>query len=128
MQKAGIPTVVWLTPILPFINDNADNINGILNYCKEAKVKGILTFGIGMTLRYGNREYFYDKLTQHFPELKREYIKRYGSSYGIKSPANARLSRLIKDFCAQNKMLYGEQSIFSYINDLPQDITQLTMF
>ena len=72
MHKAGIPTVVWMTPILPFIYDNEENISGILDYCKQAKVTGLLTFGIGMTLRSGNREYFFKKLEEHFPELKKE--------------------------------------------------------
>ena len=51
LRDEGIPTVVWLTPILPFINDTEGNIIGILNYCKEAKVFGIICFGMGVTLR-----------------------------------------------------------------------------
>ncbi len=65
---------------MPFINDTAENIQGILSYCKEANVKGILTFGMGMTLRFKNREYYYKKLDEHFPNLKRESMKKYGSS------------------------------------------------
>ncbi len=128
MQKAGIPTVVWLTPILPFINDTKENIAGILDYCKDAGVKGILTFGIGMTLRYGNREYFYEKLDAHFPGLKSEYMKKYRSSYGLGSPNSAKLSRYIKDFCKDHNMLYGEKEVFSYIWDFPKDNSQLSFF
>ncbi|GAB1402192.1 radical SAM protein [Elusimicrobiota bacterium] len=62
LRDAGIPTVVWLCPILPFINDTKENISKILDYCIEAKVYGILCFGIGLTLREGNREYFYKQL------------------------------------------------------------------
>lgn len=47
LRNAGIPTVVWLCPVLPFINDNEENITGILEYCIEAKVYGIICFGIG---------------------------------------------------------------------------------
>ena len=50
-KEAGIPTVVWLTPILPFINDTEENIREILEYCVEAGVKGIICFGMGVTLR-----------------------------------------------------------------------------
>ncbi len=128
MQKANIPTIVWLTPILPFINDNEENILGILSYCKDAGVKGILTFGVGMTLRYGNREYYYKKLDEHFPELKREYMKKFGSSYGIKSPNNQKLTRIIKNFCKENNMLYGEKEIFSYIQHYPDFKEQLSLF
>ncbi len=47
LRDAGIPTVVWLTPILPFINDTEENIAGILDMCIEAKVYGIICFGMG---------------------------------------------------------------------------------
>lgn len=58
MRDVGIPTVVWLTPILPIINDTEENISGILDICMEAKVYGIICFNMGLTLRDGNREYF----------------------------------------------------------------------
>ena len=69
LRDNGIPTVVWLSPILPFINDTKENIEGILQYCIDAKVYGILCFGMGLTLRSGNREYFYAQLDRHFPGL-----------------------------------------------------------
>ncbi len=128
LQKAGIPTIVWLSPILPFINDTQENIAGLLDYCKDAGVKGVLTFGIGMTLRYGNREYFYEKLDTHFPGLKSEYMKKYRSSYGLRSPNSAKLSRYIKNFCTKHNMLYGEKEVFSYIWDFPKDNAQLSFF
>ena len=62
LNEAGIPTIVWLCPILPFINDTEENITGILEYCIEAKVYGVICFGMGLTLREGNREYFYNQL------------------------------------------------------------------
>ncbi len=128
MDKAGIPTIVWLTPILPFINDNEENILGILNYCKEANVKGVITFGLGMTLRFGNREYYYKKLDEHFPSLKREYMGKYGSSYGIGSSKNSNLSNIVRNFCKENSMLYGEKEIFNYIWDFPETHTQISLF
>ena len=75
LRDNGIPTVVWLCPILPFINDTEENIRGILDYCVRAKVKGIINFDMGVTLRDGNREYFYKKLDEHFPGLKEKYIR-----------------------------------------------------
>ena len=75
-QQEGIPTIVWFTPILPYINDTVENIRGVLNYCFDAGVKGVLTFGDGgMTLRDGDREYYYSALDRHFPGLKNIYIK-----------------------------------------------------
>jgi len=61
-RARGIPTVVWFSPLLPFINDTIENVDGIVDYCVRAGVKAIICFGIGLTLREGNREYFYDSL------------------------------------------------------------------
>ena len=75
MNSRGIPTVVWLSPILPFINDTPENIRAILSECVRAKVKGIICFGMGLTLRDGDREYYYAALDKHFSGLKQEYIR-----------------------------------------------------
>lgn len=128
LQKAGVPTVVWMTPILPFINDTEENILGLLDYCGAAGVRGILTFGIGMTLRSGNREHFYQELNAHFPEMKRRYLHRFGASYGIKSPKAAFLEKLTKDFCRENKMLYGTDPIFDYLRNLEESTGQISLF
>lgn len=77
LNEAGIPTIVWLCPILPFINDTEENIRGILEYCIEAKVYGVICFGMGLTLREGNREYFYSQLDRLFPHMKEKYIRTY---------------------------------------------------
>ena len=71
MQENDIPAVVWLCPLLPYINDTEENLTGILNYCADAGVCGIIHFGFGLTLRDGCREYFYSKLDRHFPGMKR---------------------------------------------------------
>ena len=116
LREAGIPTVVWMTPILPYINDTKENVIGILNYCKEAKVKGILCFGMGITLREGNREYFYSKLDKYFPYLKDRYIREFGNSYVINSKNNYRLMKIFRDFCENEKIMHDYNKIFSYLN------------
>ncbi len=128
LQKAGIPTIVWLTPTLPFLNDNEENLLGLLDYCKQAGVKGIVTFGFGMTLRFGNREYFYKQLDAHFPGLKQTYMRRFGSAYGLRSPQSATLSQKTRRFCAKNDILYGEKNVFPFVWDFPQHETQLSFF
>ena len=128
LNEAGIPTIVWISPILPFINDTEENIMGLLNYCKIAKVHGILNFGMGLTLRQGNREYFYHKLDDHFPTLKRTYINTYGSRYGLHSPRDKALSKLIQSFCRKNDMLYGISKIFDYCGQFPIANDQFSLF
>ena len=117
LRDVGIPTVVWLTPLLPYINDTEENLLGILNYCKEAKVYGILCFGIGVTLRDGNREYFYAQLDKKFPNLKEQYIKEYGNSYIINSKNNTKLMKIFHEFCEKNKIQHNPDKIFGYLNE-----------
>ena len=128
MRDNDIPTVVWLSPILPFINDNAENINGILDYCVEAKVKGIICFGMGMTLRDGNREYFYQKLDEHFPGVKEKYKRLYGDSYMVSSFANSKLTKLFNDRCKQHGIMTDVNQIFDYINHFEEKQSQLSLF
>lgn len=116
LRDGGIPTIVWLSPLLPFLNDTPENINGILDYCVEAGVKGVLCFGMGLTLREGNREYFYSQLDRHFPGLKEQYIRRYGNSYVLDSPNAAALTRLFHRRCQQAGIWHDNRQIFQYLN------------
>jgi len=127
-KARGIPTVVWLDPILPFINDTQDNIKGILDICKTADVKGIILFNMGLTLRDGNREYFYGCLDKHFPGLKEKYIQTYGNMYEIVSPANAELMAIFTDFCKKNGIMYRPDDCFSYMKELPEKYEQISLF
>ena len=120
MRDAGIPTVVWLDPILPFINDTKENLEGIMSYCNEAKVYGVLCFGFGLTLREGNREYFYQKLDEHFPGLKEEYIKRYGNAYEVNSPHNRELMQNFKALCKAYHIKSDMREIFRYMHTYEQ--------
>mgnify|MGYP000777039624 CR=1 FL=1 len=129
LQRAGIPTVVWLCPILPFINDTAENLNGILDCCVRAGVKGVLCFGMGVTLREGSREYFYRQLDRHFPGLKAEYIRRYGSAYMLDSPDSRELMRLFHRRCESAGMLHDNDEIFRYLHAFEvQQQAQLCLF
>ena len=115
MNDNGIPTVVWLSPILPYINDTEENIRGILDYCIKAKVKGIVVFGMGVTLRSGNREYFYKELDKHFKGLKEKYIKEYGNSYEVVSKNHYRLMKIIEDTCKEHNIICGAKEVFQYM-------------
>ncbi len=115
MRDAGISAVVWLSPILPFINDTWENISSILDMCIEAKVYGIICFGMGVTLRDGNREYFYSQLDKYFPGLKGEYIKVYGNQYAVSSPDNKRLMKLFNEKCDEHGIVHNNDLIFEYL-------------
>jgi DNA repair photolyase len=128
MRDAGIPTVVWLSPILPFINDTEENLRGILDYCIRAKARGIVCFGFGVTLREGDREYFYEKLDEHFPGLKARYIKAFGSSYECNSPNHGRLWEVFERECTRHNILFRMDDVFGYLRKFETKPRQLTLF
>ena len=129
LRDAGVPTIVWLDPILPFINDTQENILGILNACIEAGVKGIICFGMGLTLRDGNREYFYTKLDKHFPGLKEQYIHTYGNRYEITSPHHTQLMKVFHTTCEKAGIWHDNGEIFRYLSAYEQKGgTQLSLF
>ena len=128
MQKRGIPTIVWLTPVLPFINDTEENITAILNECARTGVKGIVNFGMGVTLREGDREYFYAALDKHFPYLKQKYIATYGNAYEVTSPNAKHLYQVFKKICKENNMMYEPDKCFEYMQEFPEDKKQISIF
>jgi DNA repair photolyase len=128
-QKRGIPTVVWLCPVLPFINDTEDNLRGILDYCFDAGVKGIICMAFGTTLRAGSRDYFYSCLDRSFPGMHQRYEQAFGESYICNSPNNARLMKIFTSECRAHGVMYDPNEIFAYLNEFPeQDDGQLSFF
>lgn len=127
-KEAGIPTIVWLTPILPFINDTEENIKGILDYCIKAGVKGIICFKMGVTLRDGDREYFYKALDKYFPGLKNKYIRTYGNAYDLPSPNNERLMEIFQKICMKNGIMYQTDKCFQYLHEFPKKYSQMSLF
>ena len=127
MQERGIPTVAWLTPILPFINDTTENVTAILQECVRVGVKGVMDFGMGLTLREGDREYYYAALDRHFPGLKERYIRRYGNAYELPSPRARELRALLQRVCRDNGILSTPEACFAYMNDLPERQQQISL-
>lgn len=115
LRDAGIPTVVWLSPILPFLNDTEENVRGILEDCAGAGVYGVICFGMGLTLREGNREYFYQQLDRLFPGMKERYVRAFGSRYVCESPDSRRLTALFHQFCREKGMVHDNREIFRYL-------------
>ena len=128
MRHRGIPTVVWLTPILPFINDTEDNIRAILAACIRVGVKGIICFDMGLTLREGDREYYYAALDKSFPGMKKRYIQRYANAYALPSPRAKELMDLFWNTCRQHGLLCTPEDCFAYLNDFPEPFEQTSLF
>ena len=130
LHKEGIPTVVWLSPVLPFINDTEENIRAMLDMCIDAGVWGVLCFGMGLTLREGNREYFYAGLDRYFPGLKQKYMRLYGSRYVVSSPDNDRLMRMFHQICEKNGIVHDNSRIFEFLQKYEdkEETAQLRMW
>jgi len=91
--------------------------------CIEAKVYGIICFGMGLTLREGNREYFYQHLDKYFPHMKERYMRQYGNQYVIDSPNNARLMKLFHCICEENGIIHNNEQIFTYLHTFEEKQT-----
>jgi DNA repair photolyase len=109
LSEAGIYAGVTLMPVLPFITDNFRNLEELIVKAKESGVKYILA-STGMTLREGQREYFYEQLDKRFPGLKERYIQAYGNTYSCNVPdANNlwhKLSALCQSLSIPTKMKF----------------------
>lgn len=129
-QKEGIPTVVWLTPILPFLNDTPENVRGILDYCFDAGVRGVICFGMGLTLREGDREYYYQALDRHFPGLKQRYVQQFGLNYECPSPRAQELWKIFDDECEKRGVMHHPDEIFRWMHTLEprEKQEQLSLF
>ena len=130
MRDNGIQTVVWLSPFVPFLNDMEENIRGLMDYCIEAGVYGIICFGIGVTLREGDREYFYEKLDEKFPGLKQKFHEKYGYAYEINSDNNNELMKIIRAKCKEHGIVSNADKVFEYMHEYEshQAAEQLTLF
>ena len=127
-QQAGIPTVVWLCPILPFLNDTPENIRAIVTACAGAGVKGIIQFGMGLTLREGDREYYYAALDRYFPGVKERYIRTYGNAYELPSPREQELADIFHAECEKYGIWHDNDQIFRYLHTLEEKTEQLSLF
>lgn len=103
---------------------------GILNDCIEAKVRGIICFNMGLTLREGNREYFYKQLDRLFPNMKEKYIQTYGLQYQVNSLKNNELMKLFHQTCEAHGILHDNTAIFQYLNTFEEKKknVQLSLF
>jgi hypothetical protein len=92
-------------------------------------VKGVLCFGIGTTLRDGDREYFYAALDRHFPGMKQKYIKLFGYSYSCQSDNNQALMEIFHAECEKHGIMHKVEQIFQYLHEFPdQELTQISLF
>lgn len=104
LADAGILAGVTLMPVLPFIEDNEENIQSILSLAAENGAAYILT-SFGVTLRDRQRDWYYRHLDRFFPGLRQRYENTYAERYGCTVPNASRLEALVSQFCARSGIL-----------------------
>jgi DNA repair photolyase len=106
----GIFTGILLMPVLPFIEDNEANVSGII--CRAAANGAKFIYpAFGMTLRQNQRDWYYQKLDEHFPTLKQKYIRQFGNAYKCQSPKAQELWQLFQSECDRFGILYKMEEI-----------------
>ena len=100
LASNGILTGITMMPILPFIEDNEENISQIVMRAHECGAAYVLP-AFGMTLRDRQRAYYYDQLDRLFPGLRRKYEERFGDRYSCSVPNAAKLDLVFRDLCSR---------------------------
>jgi DNA repair photolyase len=85
ISQKGVLTGVTMMPILPFLEDDPENIRQIVRSAAKSGASYIIP-AWGVSLRPGSRDYYYRKLDQHFPGIKEKYIQVYGDAYQCSTP------------------------------------------
>ncbi len=111
LAAAGVFTGVWLNPVLPYITDSEENIRRVVGMTADHGGRFVVCF-FGMTLRDGNREYYYQALQRDFPGVREKYLHRYGNAYEISVPDAEKLYDVFRNSCVRYGLLWQ----FSDIN------------
>lgn len=114
LSREGLFTGVVMTPVLPFLEDTTENILNMVKLSAENGARFLYPM-MGVSLRDGQRSYFYEKLEALFPgqNLALRYQKRYGSRYGCYSGKAKRLYELLAGECEKNGILYKMPDIIN---------------
>ena len=100
---------------MPFINDTEENFRGLLEYCFAAGVEIFIYFGMGVSLRVGDRQYFYAQLDRHFPGMKERYIRAFGERYECSSPNHAKLMKIFRSECEAHGVICEPEAAMAYL-------------
>ena len=129
LKENGITTIVSLEPIIPFINDDTENIKTILDYCVDAGVYGIMCEETGILLRDGSKEYFMSSLHSKFPGIEDIYDDKFYDAGEVLSERSKELSELIATVCDENGIVRDKEEIKRFMREYKNKTTgvQLNM-
>ena len=127
LSDNGIFTGIMMNPILPFITDSKEDIKELVRLAHESGAKFIHTF-MGMTLRENQRDYYFEKLDEHFKGLKDKYINYYKDRYNCVVPNYKELYKVFKDECDKYNIFYDMKDIIKAYKKEIQDNEQISLF
>lgn len=110
LTDGGIFAGVLLMPLLPFIQDDEENLRDIVEKAAESGAKFIYP-RFGVTLRGNQKEFFYHHLDNKFPDVKKKYIQNYGNKIYCNSPNSRKLYSYFKKKCREHGILYDMDEI-----------------
>lgn len=123
----GIYAGIMMNPVLPFITDSEDNIKELVKRAHESGAKFIHTY-MGMTLRDRQRDYYYKKLDESFPNLKNKYMNYYKNNYNCMTPNYKKLYKVFKEECDKYGILYNMKDIIKAYKKEIKDNEQISLF
>jgi DNA repair photolyase len=100
LADQGVRVGVSLMPVLPFIEDNWENIRQIVLLSKENGAGHILA-AFGMTQRKGQQEYYYQKLDELFPGVREKHQQKFGNQYECPANQTQKLHEQFNLLCKQ---------------------------
>jgi DNA repair photolyase len=103
LADAGILTGVVMMPILPFIEDNEDNLRTILAQAASSGAS-YMSAWFSVTLRDRQRAHYYAQLDRLFPGLRQRYQHAYGERYEAAAPNAKQLWQLFDELCKQHHL------------------------
>lgn len=104
LSAAGLFTGVLLMPVLPFLEDSAENVGAVVRAAGRAGARFVYPM-LGLTMRQGQREHFYACLDESFPGLSQKYRARYGERYVCRAPGIKALGAAFLQACGEFGLL-----------------------
>jgi DNA repair photolyase len=95
LAKRGVLVGVSMMPILPFLEDNPENITAIVQRAAECGAQFVIPW-FGMSMRDRQRAYYYEQLDRLFPELREKYERAYGERYECPARGARQLASLFE--------------------------------
>ncbi len=127
LSEAGIFTGVLMTPLLPYITDTEENVLKIIRLACENGARFVFSM-FGVTLRQNQRDYYYQKLDEHFPGIAHKYRNVYRSNYYCASPKAKQLRALFQSECKKYGLLYQMGDIVAAYKKKKPLMEQITLF